>query len=142
MEQKGFFEVVGERIALLGRESGTFECWIWPIKLFHDFRIETRKADGGALALKILAARDERGLVLLFSSSDAAAIEVDLSFACDFRPMWPAGLGGQITAPDPETGALVLTEELGRFAALIGGTGAKLAASPGDHALSKDRVHF
>ena len=155
MERREFVEVVGERIALLGSESGTFECWMWPLKLFHDLRIEAWKPGGEpirfparvdaterGLALRILAPRDERGLVLLFASSDADAIEVDLGFACDFRPMWPAGLGGQIAAPDPETGALVLTEELGRFAALIGGIGAELDAPAGDHALSKDRVHF
>ena len=26
-----FVEVTGDRIALLGREAGPFECWLWPL---------------------------------------------------------------------------------------------------------------
>jgi hypothetical protein len=62
-------------------------------------------------------------------------LELELSFTCDFRPQWPAGLGGQIARADPATGAYVLTEELGRFATLIGVDGARLDWPGSDHAL-------
>ena len=34
-----FAEAVGRRAALLGREDGSFEAWINPIKILRDFRL-------------------------------------------------------------------------------------------------------
>ncbi|MBI5431594.1 MAG: hypothetical protein HZA52_02055, partial [Planctomycetes bacterium] len=88
-----FVEVVGRRIALLGREDGVFECWIWPLKIAHDLRVVLRRADGSRVDLaehakhvridpfelelthegdgwrvgiRIFAALDERALVWVF----------------------------------------------------------------------------
>jgi hypothetical protein len=169
-DDRRFVEVVGERIALLGHESGVFECWMWPIKLCHDLRWRVRRiGDGetapdddlrrevtvtpGGLTLEtrsnrftltgeLFAARERRALVLLFDLEADVPIELEFSFRCDFRPMWPAGMGGQIGAPDPETPAFLLTEELGRFAALIGGPTARLIAGGRDHALPVDPVRM
>jgi glycogen debranching enzyme len=38
------FTVSGERGALLGEQQGTFEAWVLPVKLFHDFRITAHLA--------------------------------------------------------------------------------------------------
>src|SRR5690349_20977599 len=37
--------VAGERGALLGRQNGKLEAWIWPVKLFGNFSISAELAD-------------------------------------------------------------------------------------------------
>lgn len=145
----GFVEAVGERMALLGCEGGRMEVWMWPLLLLHDLELSVRR-DGGAplalgprrvevvpeglglawalpelgpgaeVALDGFCPRSERALVLLLRASLPVPVEVRLAFTPAFRPMWPAGLGGQITGRDEATGAFYLTEEIGRFAALFG----------------------
>ncbi|MEZ6014949.1 MAG: hypothetical protein R3F49_07545 [Planctomycetota bacterium] len=79
-------------------------------------------AGGGParLALDAFCPRHERALVLLLRLDIAEPVDVVLEFTPAFRPMWPAGLGGQITGRDDATGAFFMTEEIGRFAALFG----------------------
>lgn len=141
-DDDGFVEAVGERVALLGRDR--FEVWMWPLLLVEDLAVEVRRDgalvppaprrvhvvpeglalewrhEGFTLWLEAFATPRERGLVLLVSVDGDLDLEVALAFRPAFRPMWPAGLGGQISGRDDETGALLLTEELGRFAALVG----------------------
>src|SRR5687768_12324714 len=40
VDQARFVEVTGERMALLGREDGPFECWFWPLKVLSGLRFE------------------------------------------------------------------------------------------------------
>ena len=95
-----------------------------------------RGARGPArLSVDVFCPRDERALVLLLHLDTDEAVEVHLEFTPAFRPMWPAGLGGQITGRDDDTGAFFCTEEIGRFAALFGSPEAApvdtTAAEPG-----------
>jgi len=158
--EDGFVEVVGERMALLGREDGVFEGWMWPLKLFHDLRVGLavpaarrvevtpgelafiHEADGIRLRQEMFACRDRRGLVLLFTLEEGETLDVELSFRCDLRPMWPAGLGGQLARADTEADAFCLTEELGRFAALIGAVGAEVVVPASVHALPDEPVRI
>lgn len=39
------WSVAGEHGALMGRQDGTFEAWIWPVKILSDFRINAELAD-------------------------------------------------------------------------------------------------
>src|SRR5437868_2949859 len=34
-----YFDALGRKAGLLGTESGTFEAWVFPLKLFHDARL-------------------------------------------------------------------------------------------------------
>src|SRR4051812_28600462 len=34
-----FFDAVGRRAAIFGRENGTLESWIYPLKLFREFHL-------------------------------------------------------------------------------------------------------
>lgn len=141
-----FVEAVGERVALLGGDEGRMEVWMWPMLVLHDLEVLAGPAGGGLLplgervvtavpegvqlawehrgariALTVVAARRERGLVLLAEvDAEGAALDLGLRFRPAMRPMWPAGLGGPLAGRDGETGAVVLSEELGRFAALVG----------------------
>jgi hypothetical protein len=166
VDRARFVEVTGERIALFGREEGPFECWCWPIKLLSDLHFWVRRAGipvelsereitvlpsellyqgrGGGIQLRVevFACRERPGLAFGFTLDSAEPLELELSFRCDFRAMWPAGLGGQLVRTDPVTGALALSEELGRFAALIGASGARVELEPCDHALPAGPVRI
>jgi hypothetical protein len=87
------------------------------------------------ISIDAFCPRDERALVLLLHLDSDESVEVHLEFTPAFRPMWPAGLGGQITGRDDDTGAFFCTEEIGRFAALFGSPEAApvdtTAAEPG-----------
>ena len=147
VDERRFVEATGDRAALFGYESGRFECWIWPLKIAHELELKARRADGTVLgdagverslevtpgsftldlrdarthvSLEVFVSRDKRAVFLLAHVEADEPVELELSFRCDFKPMWPAGLGGCIAARDPMTGAFLLTEELGRFACLIG----------------------
>ena len=40
-----FLNAVGPHAGLLGREDGVFEAWVYPLKLFRDFRLKFRVGD-------------------------------------------------------------------------------------------------
>src|SRR5262245_34988542 len=139
-----FVEVTGERAALLGREDGPFECWIWPLKVASGLRFRLRRGDevvelpertvtvlpgelmflqsGAGLLLRceVFACRERPGLAFGFALDSQQPLELEIEFRAELRPMWPAALGGQLARTDRVTGAFALTEELGRHAALIG----------------------
>jgi len=161
-----FVEVTGERVALLGHEEGPFECWFWPLKLLSDlrFRVLRRgeelefperevsvlpgelvfvwKRGWTQLRTEVFACRERPGLALGFALDSDEPLELEITFRCDLRPMWPAGLGGQLARIDPVTGAFALTEELGRYAALIGASDARVEFPSSDHALPAGPVRI
>lgn len=163
-----FVEVTGRRIALLGREDGVFECWMWPLCLFDQFqlafRVDGQAIEGRALVSKVVVEPHALELVyrhaaftvrqVLFAASDAPAltcvlhleaggpVTVEARLAPAMRAQWPAGLGGAIAARDAETNALILTEELGRFAALVGSKNAAPIEVHADHGLTREPISF
>src|SRR2546423_7508882 len=40
-----FLPAVGTRAGLFGQESGAFEAWVYPLKIFREFRLQFRIAD-------------------------------------------------------------------------------------------------
>jgi len=163
-----YAEVSGRRAALLGSESGVFECWLWPIKVAHDIHVSLRFEDGlewvpsrepsGTIEVRpdrvelrwshprvelrqtLFASEPARVVILLFELEIEEPVVLTVHLVPDFRPMWPAGMGGQIARRDEKSGALLLTEELGRFAALVGCHEAEPPEQVGDHALPRDPV--
>jgi len=160
-----FLEVVGPRIALLGDELGRFEAWIWPLKVLRLLEPHFVHGDGPtwtaeaasrsvavtphevvlsyagpdwSVAMTWLAAPDARAAVALLDVRCERTLRVVLHLEPQLRPMWPAGLGGESAGADCETGALVVTEELGRFAVLVGSPEADPLRTRGDHALPRD----
>lgn len=161
-----FVEATGERMALLGREDGPFEVWAWPIKLISDLYFGLRR-DGAPLELgerevtvlpgevrfvwrragvqlrtEIFACRERPGLALGFALDSDQPLELEVSFRCDFRAQWPAGFGGALARVDRVTGALALSEELGRHAALVGASDARIELGPADHGLPAGPVRI
>lgn len=48
-----FLPIVGTRAGLFGNESGQMEAWVYPLKIFRDFRL-TFHVDGRALPAESL----------------------------------------------------------------------------------------
>jgi hypothetical protein len=158
-----FLEATGARMALLGDELGRFECWMWPLALVRDLELWV-KADllhrgrdlaravavqpdhaeielvgpGFRVVQRLFVARERRAAWIALEIETTRDLELQMRFTPRFEPMWPAGFGGRIALRDDETGAVALSEELGRFAALLGSPEAEPCELEADHAAPRD----
>lgn len=143
-----FIESVGRRSAILGREDGTFEAWINPIKVVRDFKLSVY-FDGALEPLPLadlaesvvvspgrvtivhqhaafairqtwLAPLDQPALIVLLEIDTAKPLKIRASFLPEFKPMWPASFGGQSSYYDAATHAFVFGEGLRRHRAVLG----------------------
>ena len=141
-----FLPVVGTRAGLFGNETGDFEAWVYPLKIFRDFHlvfhIGDRALPAESLArtltvrpesASILYAGDnfrvretlsipinEPGAVVFLEIETEQPLEVEAAFTPDFQLEWPAGLGGTYVNWDAQKHAFVFGEETKKFAALVG----------------------
>ena len=141
-----FLPVVGTRAGLFGNETGRFEAWVYPLKLFREFHLtfhvgdRALPAEGLARTLtvhpesaSILYVGDsfrvretlcvpvnEQGAVILLEIESEQPLEVEAAFTGDFQLEWPAGLGGTYINWDEQQHAFVFGEEARKFAALVG----------------------
>jgi hypothetical protein len=143
-----YFDATGHRAAILGKQDGTFEAWIYPIKVLHGFHLDFQQ-DGmvepvrGKDCLRevitrpesttlvyahplftvrqiIWVPRDEPAAVMFFDIDSNKPLTITAKFLPDFKPMWPAGLGGQYTFWIPEDHAFGLTDGTSVPTAMIG----------------------
>ncbi len=158
-----FLEAGGERMALLGDELGRFECWMWPLALVRELEpwFQTERlhrgrdlaravavqpdhveveyvAPGLRVIQRLFVARTRRAAWMTFDVQTSSALELQVRFTPRIEPMWPAGLGGRLALRDDETGAVALSEELGRFAALLGSPEAEPCEIDADHAAPRE----
>jgi glycogen debranching enzyme len=150
-----YIEASGLRAAFLGREDGSFEAWVYPLKVLHGFQLafgtpayadpirgadlaswvdarpETttvRYAHDSFTADAIwLVPRDEPGGLVLLDVHTSVPLRIVVQFRIDLKPMWPAALGGQFSYWDPELKAYVASEASRKHAALVG---SPLAVTP------------
>jgi hypothetical protein len=150
-----YIEASGLRAAFLGREDGSFEAWVYPLKVLHDFQLAFRTPayaepiPGASLASWVdvrpeattlryahdsftadatwLVPRDVPGGLVLLDVRTSVPIEVVVRFRIDLKPMWPAALGGQYSYWDKALNAYVVGEASRRHNALIG---SPLAVAP------------
>jgi len=141
-----FLPVVGTRAGLFGNESGRFEAWVYPLKIFRDFHlifhVRDRALPAESLArtltvrpesASILYAGDsfrvretlcvpvnEAGAIILLDVETEQPLEVEAAFTGDFQLEWPAALGGTYVNWDAKQHAFAFGEEARRFAALVG----------------------
>jgi|SRR5579871_682099 len=143
-----FVESVGRRGAILGREDGTFEAWLNPIKVLRDFRLSVyfdgalEPVDLAEMAERVavspgrvtithshaafrvrqtwVAALDQQSLLVLLDIDTNRPLRLRASFTPEMKPMWPASFGGQSGSWDNEEKAFVLSEGLRRYSLLIG----------------------
>ena len=138
---------------MFGNEAGTFEAWVYPLKILRDFHLVFH-VDGRALAAESLARTvvaqpeacsilyvgdtfqvretffvpvHEPGAVILIEIETAQPMEVEAVFQRDFQLEWPAAVGGTYLNWDPNLHAFALGEEQKKFAALVGSPSAALS---------------
>ena len=114
---------VGREAGFFGYETGDFEAWAWPVKLFHDFRLAFKIPDytepipARSVASQVIVRPEmmtvvyshatftvrqhflvplhEPGMIVLLDVSAVQPLEIVASFKADLDLMWPAGIGGQ-----------------------------------------------
>lgn len=143
-----YMEASGRQAAWLGREDGSFEAWVYPLKVLHDFHLAfgvpayadpipasslaswvdvrpeasvVRYAHDSFTADAIwLVPLSEAGGLVLLDISTSVPITVQVKFRVDLKPMWPAALGGQYSYWDDALKAYVIGEASRKNAALVG----------------------
>lgn len=165
-----YFDAVGRKAALLGFESGTFESWVFPLKLFHDARFsvsvegQDNPVDFAANVARIvarpeattliasnqlftirahfLAPIDEPGAIVLLDVDTARPLTITVSFVPDLKPMWPAGLGGQSAGWRDDLKAFVISESRRRYNGLFGCPVATRGVSTPAHQFASGALRF
>lgn len=141
-----FLPVVGTRAALFGTETGRFEAWVYPLKLFRNFHFnflvggQVLPAESLARTLivrpessTIVYSSDtftvretlfvpvhEAGAIVSFEISTVQPLEIEIVFERDFQLEWPAALGGTFINWDANLHAFVFGEEQKKYTALVG----------------------
>jgi len=147
-EPRRYMEASGRRAAFLGREDGTFEAWVYPLKVLHGFELSfgtpvySETIPGKSLVSSVdirpeastiryahdsftvdatwLVPIDEEGGLVLLDVRGSSTLAITVKFRADMKPMWPAALGGQSSYWDDSVKAYVAGEASRRHAALIG----------------------
>ena len=141
-----FLDAVGPHSALLGREDGNFEAWIYPLRLFRDFHLtfylRGHIIPGASLPRTIIARPEstsiryayhsftvcetwfapvhETGAVVSIQLESAEPVSIQASFEPALAWMWPAGLGAGYGEWKEAAHAFKFGEEQHRFYALAG----------------------
>jgi GH15 family glucan-1,4-alpha-glucosidase len=141
-----FLSATGTHAGIFGNESGRIEAWVYPLKIFRDFRLrfhtEDRVLDAASLArtvtvrpeaTTILYTSDtfsvretffvpvnESGAFIFFEVQTEFPLEIEAVFHRDFQLEWPAALGATFVNWDKTRNAFHFGEEQKKFAAFLG----------------------
>ena len=141
-----FLPALGMRAGLLGNEAGKMEAWVYPLKIFRDFRLKIH-VGGRVLAAEDLArtliARPESstilytgdtfsvretffvpvkepGALILVDVETETPIEIEAVFHRDFQLEWPAALGATYINWEQALHGFLFGEEQRKFAGIVG----------------------
>lgn len=159
----GFFDVIGLRAAILGKQNGSFEAWIFPFQVLRDGKLQFALPEFTApenlapylhrletyperttlvyshplftLKLHIFVAPDSPVLCLLLEADTQVDLQVFFSFSAALQPMWPAGLGGQYAFWDEAVPGYIISESRRRYNAVVAAPGSRRHSPPLAHAL-------
>jgi glycogen debranching enzyme len=132
------FDKVGRKFAIFGVESGSFEAWSYPLKLFRKFDFSfllgtsTQPIEAKDIARFIsvtpaattltyayqsftvkaiyITGIEEPGAVILLEVDTTEPLTIICSFIPVLQPMWPAGIGGQYAYWDDNAKAYLISE--------------------------------
>jgi glycogen debranching enzyme len=145
-----FLDAVGPHAGLFGREDGSFEAWIYPLKLFRDFQLRFRLGDtvlpGNAIPRMIVARPESSSVKYIYDSFTACAtwfvpidqraavveieinaaepVAVEATFSPDVAWMWPAAVGDAYSQWDAKANAFRFSNDHHVFWAVAGAAGA------------------
>jgi glycogen debranching enzyme len=141
-----FLSAVGTRAGLFGNEAGNFEAWVYPLKIFRNFRLRLH-ADGRVIPAEALVRTvtvrpesstiyytgdtfsiaetlfipiNEPGAYIKIEVETEQPLDVEAVFQRDFQLEWPAALGGTYLNWDRTLHACYFGEEQKKFAAFVG----------------------
>jgi hypothetical protein len=163
-QPNSYFDKVGRKFAILGFESGSFEAWAYPLKLFRNFEFSfligsstqpilgkdivravdvtpaattlTYAFQSFTIAATFVAAIDEPGAVILLAVDTTEPLTVVCSFLPVLQPMWPAGLGGQYASWDDGLKAYLISEPTRSNHGFVGSPAARGISYTPAHMLS------
>lgn len=158
-----YFDAIGRKAAVFGKQDGRFEAWLWPIKVLHGFRLEFRldtmpEAVRGENLLQTVIERpesttlvyvhpsftvkqtiwagDDRSMIVQWLEVDSdRPLEITAKFVPDFKPMWPAALGGQHSGWLADEKAFTLSDGTYKPTAVIGSPATSANTEFMDHSL-------
>jgi hypothetical protein len=136
----GFVSAVGTRAALLGKEDGRFEAWVYPLKIVRDlhvrFHIDGRVVEGEDVARNVITRPEsativysegafqvretlfvpihEPGASIIFEVHTERPLAIEVAFQCDFELEWPAVLGAASLDWNPDRRAFLLRANQGQ----------------------------
>ncbi len=143
---KSFFGVYGRKASVMGKIDGSsFEAWIYPYKIFHDYKINIidngnkinmfsklssynisdyfikRKFTGESWKIEetIFTSYKNPFVFIVYNINNLNDIELEITFKPDLSPMWPASLGGKFSWWN-QKGFFVLSEAKWKNFAFIG----------------------
>jgi glycogen debranching enzyme len=153
-----FIAAHGRRGMIAGYSAESLEGWVYPFRIFHDYRIGFRPQGSAGIVPGETAARevivkpesvtrvysgqnftvretlfvplDEGGFEILYGVNSPAPMRIVVSFRPDLDLMWPGGIGGQSFGWDPDHHAFTLVESSGKYSALVGSPVAEHHSAP------------
>jgi len=158
-----FFDATGHRAGVFGKQTGQYEAWIYPIKVLHGLRLEFRQEGmpepvRGENYLEYLIVRpesttlvyvhprftvrqiiwtplDEPAIVNFFEVDSDKPLAITVKFVPDFKPMWPASLGGQYAYWMAEEKAFGITDGTSKPTAVVGSPSVGAFTEHMDHSM-------
>jgi glycogen debranching enzyme len=141
---------VGQKAAWMGKETGDFEAWVYPLKILRDFHLVFRSEDHVLLAeplartvvvrpesVTIVYASDtfrvretllvpynKQGALILLEIHSSVPMEVEARFKRDFQLQWPAVLADPEIDWQPRLNAFTFACENSNYAAIFGSSSA------------------
>jgi len=164
------FDKAGRKFAILADESGSFEAWAYPLKLFRNFEFSflvgssTRPIPGRDIVRYIsvspeattltftyqsftikatyITPVEEPGAIILLNVNSTEPLTIVCGFLPVLQPMWPAGIGGQYAYWNDKLKAYIISEPTGKNHGIIGTPSASGISYTPAHMLSDNPNEF
>ena len=170
VQPQQYFDKVGRKAAIMGWESGTFECWIWHWKVLRNFELSfllgtstqpilardvartitvspeattiTYSYESFSVTETIIVPQNESGVILLLDVHTTMPLTIVSGFLPVMQPQWPAGIGGQHSYWVEDAHSFVISESQKRAIFLCGSPLAQKMAAPPAHMFSDAPLQF